>query len=1057
MKIRWSIWLLLFLTAHGLADTGEGPDLELICPCSYSAASSSSVDITFGVINRAKSVTGQLIVRAYAHPESSYLESEDPFYLGDLIVSESLAGESQLDNRTFRTSLRLPPAGDYYVTLLLLDNFFVSDETRTGVQVSFGKVASQVYTDLYFTYDPSMSIDGDTLTLNMPGIGNSGDTDEVTEISLVISDDADYFASNSFLIGEYSAVTQVTAGSVTEADTVQFEFSQPPMGFENYHLVVTDGEFLTMLHTLRAPGIEFETLDFIGKGLDLIVDFDGDGVADDNERFMGTDPLIASSTPGVSYIDVLAVINSEVTAFYDGDASARLDHLFAVANSSLEDSQVDIVLRLVGTEELEMDTTQDIYEWLDAAQSGEGVFNDLQERRAEAGADLVTMFRLYDDLAICGLASLGGFATQGLMSSTDHISANFIEFNECQDLTMIHEIGHNMGLGHSFKQNETGTFTWSRGHGEVGSFSTLMAYGSDFDVFPELPLFSNPRVSLCNGSRCGIEVGQTASADAASSLNAVRFQVASYRLSLDGDWDRDGVPDAFDEFVIDATETVDSDGDGLGNNADYDDDNDGMPDNYEVAQGLDPLFDDSGSDDNNDGRTNLEEYLAVPRAVQFLQTNSSSDNISRVHIINTSSIEQNFVGTLFNGSGAQLGSGEQLLGATVAPRGRLVLGAEDLESLFGSGNWAGPAMLEVSGEESFAVMAKLESPSGLVSNTNCVRHGRALNIEGFDSDVKTFIRIINSGNNILERITGTLYDVEGKVIGAAEQVLIESLAPKAQVWINRDDFASLVGAEWQREAILEIDSLDHLADLRLLNLNFVNDETFFNFSCFEGSASGRVYLQTTSNSENISLTHLINTSEAPQRYTGTLYASDGVQLGQSNEPLHSGALAPKGRLILSSEMIEDIFRVDPWPGPAMLEVKGSDAFELMTKLKSPSGLISNTNCARRHQVHNIEGSDSADTTFVRLINVGVEPLDEIRGSLFDSGGSVIGKSSEVLLKGLSAKEQVWLNRNHFADIFGGWNGEAMLHIDDSEDLRLINLNFINDETFFNFSCYEASR
>ena len=81
----------------------------------------------------------------------------------------------------------------------------------------------------------------------------------------------------------------------------------------------------------------------------------------------------------------------------------------------------------------------------------------------------------------------------------------------------------------------------------------------------------------------------------------------------------------------------------------------------------------------------------------------------------------------------------------------------------------------------------------------------------------------------------------------------------------------------------------------------------------------------------------------------------------------------------------------------------------------------------------------------------------IRGSLFDSGGSVIGKSSEVLLTGLSAKGQVWLNRNHLADIFGGWNGEAMLHIDGSDDLRLINLNLINDETFFNFSCYEVSR
>ena len=203
MKIRWGIWLLLFLTADSLADTAEGPRLELICPCSYSAASSSSVDITFGIINRGKSKTNQLTVRAYAHPESSYLESEDPHYLGDLMIGESLAGESQLDKKTFRASLRSPPAGDYYVTLLLLDNWFVSDETRTGSRISFGQVASQVYDDLYFAVDPSMSIDEDTLTLNMPGIGNSGNTDEVTEITLVVSDDADYFASSSFLIGEY--------------------------------------------------------------------------------------------------------------------------------------------------------------------------------------------------------------------------------------------------------------------------------------------------------------------------------------------------------------------------------------------------------------------------------------------------------------------------------------------------------------------------------------------------------------------------------------------------------------------------------------------------------------------------------------------------------------------------------------------------------------------------------------------------------------------------------------------------------------------------------------
>ena len=72
----------------------------------------------------------------------------------------------------------------------------------------------------------------------------------------------------------------------------------------------------------------------------------------------------------------------------------------------------------------------------------------------------------------------------------------------------------------------------------------------------------------------------------------------------------------------------------------------------------------------------------------------------------------------------------------------------------------------------------------------------------------------------------------------------------------------------------------------------------------------------------------------------------------------------------------------------------------MTKLTSPSGLISNTNCVRRDQVHNIEGADSPDTTFVRLINVGDQAIDVVRGSLFDAAGAVIGETDEILWEGL---------------------------------------------------------
>ncbi|NIP13653.1 MAG: hypothetical protein GWM88_02480, partial [Pseudomonadales bacterium] len=49
-------------------------------------------------------------------------------------------------------------------------------------------------------------------------------------------------------------------------------------------------------------------------------------------------------------------------------------------------------------------------------------------------------------------------------------------------------------------------------------------------------------------------------------------------LIEDPDDDNDGVLDEFDDLPFDPTESVDTDGDGIGNNADTDDDNDGVPD-----------------------------------------------------------------------------------------------------------------------------------------------------------------------------------------------------------------------------------------------------------------------------------------------------------------------------------------------------------------------------------------------------------------------------------------------------------------------------------------------
>ena len=86
---------------------------------------------------------------------------------------------------------------------------------------------------------------------------------------------------------------------------------------------------------------------------------------------------------------------------------------------------------------------------------------------------------------------------------------------------------------------------------------------------------------------------------------------ALYESVLPADSDGDGVTDSEDAFPNDANEWSDNDVDGQGDNADLDDDNDGMPDEWELLYGFDPLdASDAALDADSDGQSNLNEYTA---------------------------------------------------------------------------------------------------------------------------------------------------------------------------------------------------------------------------------------------------------------------------------------------------------------------------------------------------------------------------------------------------------------------------------------------------------------
>ena len=465
--------------------------------------------------------------------------------------------------------------------------------------------------------------------------------------------------------------------------------------------------------------------------------------------------------------------------------------------------------------------------------------------------------------------------------------------------------------------------------------------------------------------------------------------------------------------------------------------------------------------------SNLNNFSAQA----FLQTTSSSNNVSFTHLINSSDNPLEFIGTLYDGAGNRLGSESQSLHTgTIAPQGRLILSSDELEVLFGIGPWSGPAVMEVRSSSDFRIMTRLTSPSGLISNTNCVTTTQVDNVVGFDSSDVTYVRFINTGDEAINSITGTLYDESGNIIGDADSVLVETLAPRSQVWRSRDRLSTAVGDTWNGTATLKINAPP--AALKLLNLNYINDETFFNFSCYESATaessspessnsnnfSAQAFLQTTSSSNNVSFTHLINSSDNPLEFIGTLYDGAGNRLGSESQSLHTGTIAPQGRLILSSDELEVLFGIGPWSGPAVMEVRSSSDFRIMTRLTSPSGLISNTNCVTTTQVDNVVGFDSSDVTYVRFINTGDEAINSITGTLYDESGNIIGDADSVLVETLAPRSQVWRSRDRLSTAVGDtWNGTATLKINaPPAALKLLNLNYINDETFFNFSCYESA-
>lgn len=258
-------------------------------------------------------------------------------------------------------------------------------------------------------------------------------------------------------------------------------------------------------------------------------------------------------------LDLAVYYSQSFTALWGMTASARVQHLVAVLDTALVDSDTGMRARLVFNGPVTLtDDNADQAQTLtniSGLTSGESPtitqdLSALRNVRQTHGADLVGIIqRTGAGHGGCGIANILGapstngdinasWAPQGFSVTGDWLDVGGNTF--CSDITYAHEVGHNLGLAHNVEDSGVGTGvrTFANGHREDCNFITIMSYPTSGGTCPpgaprtigseqEAPHFSNPSINLCpNNAACGIaapaQVDSTLTNDPADNARAAR-------------------------------------------------------------------------------------------------------------------------------------------------------------------------------------------------------------------------------------------------------------------------------------------------------------------------------------------------------------------------------------------------------------------------------------------------------------------------------------------------------------------------------------------------------